>query len=251
MNNKRTVFWILFIVLILFLTDTLLFLGLSFISKKKNIFYGQTRISATKVAMWRENSFDPMLGWKLHRAEANNLGARRNTDYDPKPGYDIKTFGDSFTMGAEVSTDNTYQSFIEKETGWDCLNFGVGAYGPDQAILSYKRMDIKSKYAVLGILSENIGRVVSYYPSWYMREWFPPKPRFKKVDGEIQLIETPISRKKKAEQLLDDDFIATLRKSDYWPDYYENQLHAPANLQWPAFYTILGHLPFSPLAPKS
>ncbi len=243
-HKKQAVFSLILIFFLLLLTDTLLYFGLSLISKKKNIFYGQTQVEQVKIDNWLANSYDSDLGWKLHRNDANNLGARRNSEYPLKSVYDIKTFGDSFTMGAEVSVENTWQAFIEKMTGRDCLNFGVGAYGSDQALLSYKKSKIKSRYVVLGILSENIGRVVSVYPAWYMREWFPPKPRFKKASEGWQVLEMPIDSKEKAGLLRDERFVNSLKTADYWPGYYEKNLKAPANLQWPAFYTIFGHWQF-------
>ncbi|KAA3612235.1 MAG: hypothetical protein DWQ05_19755 [Calditrichaeota bacterium] len=244
MGKKQFVFWLIFIGVFLLLTDTLLYFGLSVISKKKNIFYAQTQVDSGKISNWLDHNFDPKLGWKIHQANANNLGTRRNSDYETKPVYDIKTFGDSFTMGAEVSAENTYQAFVEEMTGWDCLNYGVGAYGTDQAYLSYKNTTVKSKYTVLGILSENIGRVVSVYPAWYMREWFPPKPRFIENGDSFKLLASSINEKEKATLLLDENFVASLKDTDYWPDYYENQLGAPAKLQWPALYTLFGHMPF-------
>lgn len=239
--KKRAVFWLISIFFLLLLTDTLLYFGLRLVGQKKNIFYANTKVEQAKIDNWLANSYDPSLGWKLHRNNANNLGARRNTDYPAKAIYDIKTFGDSFTMGAEVTAENTWQAFIEKKTGWDCLNFGVGAYGSDQALLSYKQSKIKSRIVILGLLCENIGRVVSVYPAWYMRQWFPPKPRFIKSETGWELLKMPIDRKAKAALLQDVRFVNSLKSADYWPGYYENQLKAPAKLRWPALFTILRH----------
>ena len=244
MNNsmkKQAIFWLISIFFLILLTDTLLYLSLKLIGKKKNIFYANTQVEQTKIDNWLANSYDAELGWKLHRNDANNLGARRNSDYPEKAIYDIKSYGDSFTMGAEVTAENTWQAFIEKKTGWDCLNFGVGAYGSDQALLSYKKSKIKSRYVILGILCENIGRVVSVYPAWYMRAWFPPKPRFIKQGTGWQLLKMPIDRKDKAALLQDERFVNSLKSVDYWPGYYEDQLQAPARLRWPALYTVLRH----------
>jgi hypothetical protein len=72
----------------------------------------------------------------------------------------------------------------------------------------------------------------------------PPKPRFIRQNGRVELIPNPISNPDSAFRLLDAKFVNTLKRLDYWPRYYEEILGAPARLKWPALYTVASHLPF-------
>jgi hypothetical protein len=241
---KKVIFWALIIAIQILIIDLIIYYALFKVNQTRNLFYERTDITKERIDFWLANSYSPVLGWDLPAPERNNLGTRREEDYPAKEIYKIKTFGDSFTYGAEVGVDDTWQAFVEAKTDWECLNYGVGAFGTDQAFLKYQMNGVKTEYTVLGVLSENIGRVASIYPAFYMRDWSPPKPRFIKRNGSIELVENPISSPDSAYKLLDAKFVDSLKKLDYWPYYYEEKLGAPAKLKWPAMYTVLGHLPF-------
>ena len=240
--SRRTIFPVILTLLIFLICDTILFLGLSYIESRKHILYRSTTISSEDLASFLRARFDPLLGWDIHVDERTNLGTRGNRDYPEKPRYRLKAFGDSFVYGAEVAEDETFCAYVEERTGWDCLNYGVGGYGPDQAFLKYRSNHIPADYTILGVLCENIGRVVSYYPPFYMREWTPPKPRYVKEGETFRLLESPIHDRQEAIKLLDERFIDTLKPNDYWPYYYEEILNAPDRLRWPATWTVLKHL---------
>ncbi len=241
---KKTIFWIIILLGNLLIIDSVTYLALFTLGKKKNIFYEHTNIDQAKIKTWLDESFNPILGWTLPLKNKNNLGTRRNTDYPNKEIYKIKTFGNSFTMGAEVSPEETFQAYIEQKTDWDCLNYGVGGYGTDQAYLTYKHTKIKTKYSILGVLSENIGRVVSVYPAYYMRTWLPPKPRYVKKEDKFQLLELNIKNKQNTDLLFDINYLDKLKNNDYWPHFYKNKINAPPKLKWPALYTVFKHWSF-------
>jgi hypothetical protein len=240
--SRRTFFPVILVLLIFLVCDTILYVGLSYIESRKHIFYRSTTISKEDLARFLDTRFDPVLGWDIHVDERTNLGTRGSRDYPEKPRYKLKAFGDSFVYGAEVTESETFCAFIEERTGWDCLNYGVGGHGPDQALLKYRSNEMSTDCTILGILCENIGRVVSHYPAFYMREWAPPKPRFYKVGDAYEILESPIRSREDAVKLLDEDFIDALKVHDYWPYYYEEVLGAPDRLRWPATWTVLGHL---------
>ncbi|MDZ7300903.1 MAG: hypothetical protein ONB44_02040 [candidate division KSB1 bacterium] len=243
-TEKKITFWMLLILIVTLVFDTMLYFTMFKINETRNLFYDRTDIDRKRIEFWLKNSYNPILGWDLPATERNKLGARGKKDYPIKDVYKIKTFGDSFTYGAEVEIDQTWQSFVEMKTGWDCLNYGVGGFGTDQAFLKYKMNNVKTEYTILGILCENIGRTASVYPAFYMREWAPPKPRFVKQKDTIRLIENPISNPDSAFNLLDKAYLRRLKKLDYWPYYYEKILHSPPKLTWPALYVLFSHLPF-------
>lgn len=51
----------------------------------------------------------------------------------------MSTFGDSYTFGSEVAEHQTFQSKLAGILQADVFNFGVGAYGTDQALLRFRR----------------------------------------------------------------------------------------------------------------
>jgi hypothetical protein len=110
----------------------------------------------------------------------------------------------------------------------DVYNFGVGAYGPDQALLRYRATapHLKTPFVALGFLLENVNRVVNRYRRFY----YPPtgipltKPRFVLRDGRLVLVPNPIDRVENLERLRDAEFVRGLGSEDYW---YAHALPAP------------------------
>ena len=53
----------------------------------------------------------------------------------------IALVGDSFTFGEDVTYEETWGYFLEKELGsqFQVLNFGVAGYGVDQSFLRYEK----------------------------------------------------------------------------------------------------------------
>ena len=240
-KQRQRLFWLILLGILLILVEGLGYVGLTVVNRQRNIFYGSRSFTRDMIDRFIRNSFDPELGWNIAKGERNNLGTRRKHDYAEKPIYKMKAFGDSFVYGAEVEAENTVCAYVEKIRSWDCLNYGVGAYGTDQALLKYQRTSIKSEYVVLGVLCENIGRVVSRYPGFYMRIPFPPKPRFIEHNGNMEVLPNPTNTPQRLYRLLDSAFIDSLKENDYWPFYYEQILHAPDRLRFPALWTLLNH----------
>ena len=118
--------------------------------------------------------------FSIPKEEQGNLGNRKSREYETKPVYKMKVFGDSFAYGSEVGDHETFEYFIEEKTGEECLNFGVGSFGTDQALLKYKDNAIKTKYTFLCIMAENIGRCMNIWRGFYQLDckfcW--TKPRF-------------------------------------------------------------------------
>ncbi len=246
--RRKTVLRLIILVVVLAILDTVTYFALAAIQKKRNLFYDKSRtLTRERIDFWLDNSYHPQLGWDVPKSERNRLGARRtsdSTDVPERDTYKLKMFGDSFTYGEEVQGDETIGAYVASGKNWDVLNFGVAGYGTDQAFLKYEMNDVKTEYTTLGILVENIGRVVSVYSAYYMREWAPPKPRFIVRGDGLDLVEAPVPRPEDAVRLLDEDFVRSMLTHDYWPKYYEDTLGAPARLRWPASRIVIGHFPF-------
>ena len=106
-------------------------------------------ISAQTLARFFEHGFDPDLGWirkpntvkkdlGRYPYHIDRLGSRRNPGHEDLPAV-IATYGDSNTFCREVEDHETWQWYLADQLGCNVLNFGVGGYGFDQALLRLRR----------------------------------------------------------------------------------------------------------------
>jgi len=151
-------------------------------------------------------TYSATLGWTikpggrgdLYRANAQGIRADREFARVPPPGtLRIAAFGDSFTHGDEVRNEDTWQEVLMRaHPEVEAMNFGVGAYGLDQAFLRYQRdgADYGARVVLIGFMSENLFRHVNVY-----RPFFVPnsglalaKPRYELHQGRLVLVENPM-----------------------------------------------------------
>ncbi|MCP5082365.1 MAG: SGNH/GDSL hydrolase family protein [Alphaproteobacteria bacterium] len=150
---------------------------------------------------------DPELGWSIKKNgavgqmyRANSDGIRSNRDYrlmPPNGMFRIASFGDSFTHGDDVRNEHTWQEFLASaKQNLEVMNFGVGAFGLDQAFLRYQRdgRQYGPHLVFIGFMSENIQRHVNVYRPFYFADTGLPlaKPRFVLGNGGIALRENPL-----------------------------------------------------------
>ena len=149
-----------------------------------------------------EQNYDSQLGWESWHDNA--LGARnRAPDLTPQPEkIRISIYGDSFVEGHGVAAEDAFPALLEafaQQSGisqLESLNFGVGGYGMDQALLKFRkhvRMGARSQVVVFGFQPENMLRNFNL-----IRMFFHPttrlpfsKPRFVLEDGKLILINVP------------------------------------------------------------
>ncbi|MDC0239196.1 hypothetical protein OAK82_02330 [Candidatus Thioglobus sp.] len=146
------------------------------------------------------NSFDKELGW-VRKPNTTGIELGKNGEikyhidsigsrYSFKNGEpSISTFGDSYTFCRQVEDDQTWQSYLGKELNEHVLNFGVGNYGIDQALLYYKRMELlTTKIVILGFVPETICRIQSYWKHYLeFGNIFAFKPRFSLKNEKLLL----------------------------------------------------------------
>ena len=150
----------------------------------------------------------PIFGWTTKPnsvskdVKINSQGIRSAHDYsrdvDPKL-VRLSAFGDSFTFGSEVDNTATWEYQLEeRDARFEVLNFGVGAYGLDQAYLRYllDGVHFHSDIVVIGFMSENIYRNLNvfrpFYSSMYATSIYT-KPRFSLENGHLSLLKNPIT----------------------------------------------------------
>ncbi len=150
-------------------------------------------------------SFDPHLGW-VRRPNSSgiengqkgtitfhidSMGSRSNINDKSSPV--IAAFGDSYVFCRQVEDDETWEAQLSQQEDFGVLNFGVGNYGVDQALLRYESMTLPStvRIVVMGFVPETICRIQSYWKHYLeFGNTFAFKPRFiLEPEGRLVLLE--------------------------------------------------------------
>lgn len=176
--------------------------------------------------------YSSLLGWTIKPQGRSNLyhsnsqGMRGVREYaiDPSPAVTrFAVFGDSYTHGDDVSDDQTWAAQVERlNPAIEVLNFGVGGFGPDQALLRFENEGLRFRpaVAILGFRPENIYRLVSVFRPFYTPATGVPmsKPRFTEGPNGLAVLANPISSRAGYQRLLDDDRteLARLGEHDYF-----------------------------------
>lgn len=172
---------------------------------------------------FKSKSFDPDLGWDRNPIARNYIPAKR---------YIAQSYGDSFVEGA-VEPNETWQAHYEKLTGDAILNFGVGGYGLDQAVLKFEKYGRHhpTRIALLGLYHQTFRRALSYHSFYYFNNVdefrFAFKPMFIKRDGHFELMRPPCSDASCLMQVLTNtnhEVWHRLKRHDYW---YQKNLDKP------------------------
>lgn len=184
----------------------------------------------------------PVLGWTNtqgsssdHKYRFNSAGVRSDHDFSPRPSsacaLRLAAFGDSFTLGNGVPNEDTWEECLARSRGdFEVLNFGVGAYGFDQAYLRYlhEGRNFHADVVILGFMSENIFRNVNVFRPFYSSDYWGnllPKPRFLLENGQLSLKDNPLRTVQDVERLLNDD-AEVLRELGEHDFFYQNKYHA-------------------------
>ena len=156
---------------------------------------------------------DPELGWvrkpysygqenssngKKTQFSVNSHGARCNPGFDEKQPA-ILVFGDSYAFSRQVNDYEAWPHLVSKRLDLNILNFGVGNYGLDQAILRMKRELGKHtcNLTIIMVVPETICRIQSMWKHYSeYGNTFAFKPRFV-LCGDKLLYKKTLSIKRK------------------------------------------------------
>jgi hypothetical protein len=148
-------------------------------SDSQNPFYRQW---AASLAPDAELGYARKTDFRMPCHETINLGTRGVRDYRVD-GPKILFFGDSFVESAACS-DDTLPAKVERATGVDTPNYGVGGYGLDQMLLSVERVkrtfDRPDDLVLVGLIADDVDRILLTIRS-------SPKPYFTLADGRLVL----------------------------------------------------------------
>ncbi|MCP4204177.1 MAG: SGNH/GDSL hydrolase family protein [bacterium] len=191
-------------------------------------------------------AYDPQLGWAPRPAGVSVGGLHRNNDQGIRAEkefsreqqadrYRIALFGDSFTYGYEVRLEESWGFLLEQELNArqksvEVLNFGVGGYGMDQALLRWMEVgrNFEPHLVLFGLQAENVKRNLNLFrPLLYYGDQIPLfKPRFVLEDNGLRLVNQP--------SLPPEEVVANLNNVESWryanyeyfygPDDYRDSL---------------------------
>lgn len=183
-------------------------------------------------------TYDRDLGWvpgknvKADLYESNGSGIRSSREYTPKPIRSevtrILAFGDSFTHSDDVSNKDSWTAILEADNNnLEVLNYGVPAYGIDQAYLRFQKESKKfdANIVLMGMMSENVYRHINTFRKFYQQAGGFPlgKPRFLEDDtSSIKLLPNWFNSEEKYSDLLTNPS-ATMREAGVHDYYFNNK----------------------------
>ena len=123
----------------------------------------------------------------------------RHTEFSEQPAsVRIALMGDSFTFGLEVRCEESWGHALEGllQSHAQVLNFGVSAYGLEQAFLRYEKdaRAWKPQIVIISIINEMITRVNNIYPFLQNPEWNVPfaRPMLAMTNDSLTPINAPL-----------------------------------------------------------
>lgn len=166
------------------------------------------RFDQELVAKYIDKSFDPALGWSRRPNTSgvekgisgpvtytiDSLGSRTLNEFDNTHSF-ISTFGDSYTFCRQVNDTETWQYELSNKIRAKVLNFGVGNYGLDQALMRYEKTELpkSTRVVVMGIVPETLCRVHSYWKHYSeFGNILAFKPRFILNRSGLDVIENAV-----------------------------------------------------------
>ncbi len=150
----------------------------------------------------------------------------------------ISLYGGSYTFGAEVRNDETWQYHLSARTGENIYNFGVGGWGLDQALLKLER-NIKKGYitpiVIFGAYSDGISRILNSFRPFRTQNsegiTLGFKPRLIQKGREFVWEPNPLTS-------IDRDVIKTALEKSKKTDYFFEQNKTMPKLTFPYLFVI-------------
>jgi lysophospholipase L1-like esterase len=199
--------------------------SLSVVDEDGNVSFGSVRLRPLRPPVHRVarilaqtdkvscRGYDPDLGWAPRpngrcqdgMSAYDAVGARCSItrgkeSTQASPSLRIALYGDSFTHGDGVPFEQSWSYRLEEGLGnggipSEVLNFGVGGYGIDQALLRWRKTKhgLHASLVLMGFQVEDVQRNVNLLrPLFYWKTGIPfSKPRFFLRDGELALLNVP------------------------------------------------------------
>jgi hypothetical protein len=220
---KRFLFFALLLVSVLVLSELTFWGFFTFSYKTTSNTSGDAKLEKQIKSIPHEDiekfisgQYDPELGWNAGSISYQHEG----TTYKMSPErvrinpyqssiVRISAYGDSFTFGDEVENNETYPFFLSQLSQSNVINYGVPAYGTDQALKKLEQNLKKGKrtdVVVLEFIQDSVRRNMNMYlvfkygfDSW-TRYMFKPM-LYKDSDG-YKWVENPLRKLESAGDIL-------------------------------------------------
>src|SRR3989338_5586497 len=196
-----------------------------------------------------KSGYDGELGWirkpntekeetgkdGITKYHIGSRGSRKNPGHEKLP-IKISCYGDSFLFARQVNDNETCQWHLSELTKTNVLNFSVGNYGLDQALMRLKREypKNKTKIVVMGVVPSTIVRILCMWKHYNeYGNTFGFKPRFMIENGKLRLVKNFIDNDKKFLEYW--KYLPEIRKHDY---FYETKFKREM-IEFPYFVSIL------------
>lgn len=227
------------------------------------------------LARFIDGSFSVELGWEpvpgtrgqdVAHGEVSSFtigpdGARGRPDGTPAP--TVALFGDSYAFGRQVDDHEAWPALLGLESHVGVLNYGVGNYGVDQALLRFRRVQLPAEVdtVIAAFVPETICRVQSVWKHWMeFGNTFGFKPRFVLVDGRLELQPNPVRSSADYDDLAgvieaigdEDPFRrARFRRHQFRAPYLRTFLRSPVRHGTVLATVLMGRTSDGGLAPKA
>lgn len=210
------------------------------------------RIDRRGLARYMEHGFDPELGWirKPNTAKKDegawyhidSRGSRVNPGHEDLP-VGVLSFGDSYTFGRECGDRETWQWYLAEKLRVNVLNFGVGNYGLDQALIRLKREYplVPAPVVVAGVIPGTIARILSVWKHYNeFGNVLAFKPRFVLDDSRLRLLSNVVDSEEKLLHL--SRHLGLINRNDY---FFERRFKKEC-FRFPFLVSCLAHIPRLP-----
>ena len=239
---RRLLLWLISILILFGVMDGLSVVFLKFVlNSSARFLVWNPDIDASKVWAAAGGNWDDELGWPSPRDAVapprDRTGAKYNPDFSQSNYPCASVYGASFVWGGEIPLADGWVEQLSRKLGCWVANYGVPAYGTDQAYVRFQRMkQDQAPVTMLGFSPEHIMLNVNQYRGFM---GYGPSPTGIKgrfiLDGEgrLEWIHRPrISEKEFVEFLRDP---ANLLPHEYLlPDTPDG----PVTLRFPYTLTV-------------
>lgn len=173
-TRKRRIFWLGLILALAGLLEFSAWLGCRVLAAHGIFYQPQPEANFAEYLSRRH----PVLGWPAGETFTPRRAPESERRAD-KPVL-VSLYGESFTLGSEVSDDEAWGNLLAAKLNARVDNFGVGGYGTDQAFLRFQlNTNDPARVVVLGIVTENLMRNVNQFRDLiYATGGLGFKPRF-------------------------------------------------------------------------
>ena len=240
--SRRLLLWLISILILLGVMDGLSVVFLKFVlNSSARFLVWNPDIDASMVWAAAGGNWDDELGWPSPRDAVapprDQTGAKYNPDFSQSNYPCASVYGASFVWGGEIPLADGWVEQLSRRLGCWVANYGVPAYGTDQAYVRFQRMkQDQAPVTMLGFSPEHIMLNVNQYRGFM---GYGPSPSGLKgrfiLDGEgrLEWIHRPrISEKEFVEFLRDP---ANLLPHEYLlPDTPDG----PVTLRFPYTLTV-------------